>query len=94
MHLEFDVMTKDWMLGLMKRAKFLRPLLPAWHAPDKAFRDWYIRLVEAYPGAAADDGRWAKALGLSEQVRGYREIRYQAMAGMREQVKALVGDIR
>jgi indolepyruvate ferredoxin oxidoreductase len=92
MKFEFDLKSRDWMLRLMKRAKFLRRLLPAWHAQDKAFRDWYVRLVEAYPGHAQDpDLKWATALGAVEKVRGYRAIRYKAMDECKGRAQALVG---
>lgn len=90
--IEFDIKTRDWMLNLMKHAKVLRRLLPAWHAPDKAFRDWYLKLVESYPGHAQDpDLKWATALAGCEKVRGYREVRYKAIAEYKARVLALVG---
>lgn len=90
--LEFDLNTRDWMLSLMKRAKFLRRLLPGWHVREKAFRDWYLALVAAYPGVAQDpDLKWAQALGGIETVRGYRAIRYVTMDAYKQRVKALVG---
>lgn len=91
--IEFDIATRDWMLRIMKRMKFLRRLLPAWHARDRAFRDWYLGLVERYPGAARDpDFKWAQALAAVEQVRGYREIRYKAMEACQAHVQALLGE--
>ena len=75
--IEFDMKTKDWMLRLIRRARFLRRLLPAWHTRERAFRDWYERDVVGavvagrLTGTAADE-----ALRLPEQVTGFRQIRY------------------
>ena len=33
--------TRDWQLRLVRRARFLRRLLPSWHRRERAFRDWY-----------------------------------------------------
>ncbi|HTB22855.1 MAG TPA: DUF6537 domain-containing protein [bacterium] len=74
---EFDVVSRDWMLGIMKRLKFLRPLMPAWHRRDRQFRDWYIALVKDWPGGP--DPRWLELLRLTEDVKGYREIRYKGV---------------
>lgn len=87
--LEFDLNSRDWMLNLMKHAKFLRKLLPTWHAREKAFRDWYLRLVETYPGAGQDDARWLELLKLTEGVKGYRQIRYKAMTKAYARAKEL-----
>ena len=86
---EFDLNSRDWMLNLMKHAKFLRRVLPGWHAREKAFRDWYLRLVEAYPGAGVDDARWVELLKLIEGVKGYREIRHRGMAKAYARAKEL-----
>ncbi len=78
---EFDMKTRDWMLRIMSHAKFLRPLLPGWHAKEKAFRDWYIDLVDrfTYFDSQQDYEFYVEALKTYEQVRGYREIRYPLM---------------
>ena len=75
--IEFDMKTKDWMLRLIRRARFLRRVLPAWHTRERAFRDWYERDVVSavvsgrLTGAAADE-----ALRLPEKVTGFRQVRY------------------
>ncbi|OGQ66395.1 MAG: hypothetical protein A3F89_01365 [Deltaproteobacteria bacterium RIFCSPLOWO2_12_FULL_50_11] len=72
--------TKNWMLHVMKRLKFLRRLLPGWHAKEKVFRDWYVTMMEAYladlPHRRVRYEDWLKILRLPEKVTGYREIRY------------------
>src|SRR5262249_39133614 len=77
MHLEWDMRSRDWMLRLARRARFLRRLLPAWHRRERAFRDWYEREVVG----AVCDGRLTgtaaeEALGLPSTVTGFREVRY------------------
>jgi indolepyruvate ferredoxin oxidoreductase len=76
-HIEFDMRTRDWMLRLVRRARALRRLMPAWHRRERAFRDWY----EQEALGAVCDGRLAgaaaqEALRLPEQVTGYRAVRY------------------
>jgi indolepyruvate ferredoxin oxidoreductase len=76
-HVEWDMETRDWQLRLMRRARVLRRLLPAWHRRERAFRDWYEREVVG----AVCDGRLAgaaaeEALRLPEAVTGFRDVRY------------------
>ena len=79
--LRFKIKTRPWMLHLMRRAKFLRRLLPAWHAREKAFRDWYFGLADQFtaPADSASYSLWLKILRLPEEVTGYREVRYPKM---------------
>jgi indolepyruvate ferredoxin oxidoreductase len=83
--IEFDMNTKDWMLNIMKHAKFLRKWLPQWHAKENAFRDWYISLVENFTffESPADYDAYVRALSVPEPVKGYREIRYPKMDAAR-----------
>jgi indolepyruvate ferredoxin oxidoreductase len=76
-HFEWDMETRDWQLRLMRRARVLRRLLPAWHRRERAFRDWY----ESEVLGAVCDGRLAgpaaeEALRLPESVTGFRAVRY------------------
>ncbi len=76
--LRFKMRTRPWMLRLMRRGKFLRRLMPSWHAREKAFREWYFDLADRF--AAPLDGEayatWLKILRLPEETTGYREVRY------------------
>ncbi len=84
----WDMKTRDWMLHLVKRMKWLRRALPDWHRPEKEFRDWYLGFVDAFPALATDADRYRRALrilNLPETVTGYREVRYPKMAAAREQ---------
>jgi indolepyruvate ferredoxin oxidoreductase len=92
LRIRFDLDSRDWMLKAMKRMKFLRPLLPGWHAKEKAFRDWYEGLVDRFvrEGKAGDYDAWVKALSLPEEVRGYREVRYPKMERAYAEAKRLL----
>jgi indolepyruvate ferredoxin oxidoreductase len=75
--IEFDMKTKDWMLRLVRRARFLRRLMPAWHTRERAFRDWYqTDVVGAVCSGRIDGARADAALRLPDQVTGFRQIRY------------------
>lgn len=90
--IEHDVDTRNWMLHLMKRMKFLRRWLSQWHAKEKEFRDWYIReVIDTFD--PTDDGNYDKhvqALECAETVRGYREIRYPTMEEAKQKVEKLL----
>jgi indolepyruvate ferredoxin oxidoreductase len=77
----FKLKSRPWMLRLMRRAKFLRRLLPAWHARERAFRSWYFDLADQFvaPADAASYATWLKILRLPEEATGYREVRYPRM---------------
>jgi indolepyruvate ferredoxin oxidoreductase len=93
--IRFKMRTRPWMLKLMRRAKFLRRLLPAWHAKEKEFRDWYFDLADRFvaPMDAASYATWVKVLRLPEEATGYREVRYPRMARAREQAEEMLGTL-
>ena len=82
--------TRDWMLKLMKRMKFLRKLMPAWHREEKAYRDWYVDFVDRFEFDHDERyGDYVRVFRMPEEVRGYREVirpkikaAYQAAAAM------------
>lgn len=84
----WDMETRDWMLALVKRMKWLRRVLPEWHRPEKEFREWYAAVAARFPEFAADPAQYTlfvRILQLPEPVTGYREIRYPKMAAARDQ---------
>lgn len=88
---EFDLRTRNWQLHIMKRLKWLRSLLPEWHKREKDFRDWYIRLVDAFDYADRSSyDRYVAALRVPEEVRGYRDIRYPKMEEAHRRVQTLL----
>lgn len=84
--IEFDIRTRDWMLRLMAQAKFLRRILPGWHAKEHEFCDWYLQLVEKfnYYEAQEDYDTFVRALSVPDAVRGYRDMRYPKMKVARD----------
>ena len=87
----FHMVTSDWQLNMMKRMKFLRKLLPVWHAREKAFRDWYVDLAQKfhYQDKASYEA-YVQALEVPEEVRGFREVRYPKMEAAKEQAESLI----
>lgn len=84
----WDMKTRDWMLSLMRRMRWLRRALPEWHRREREFREWYFSLLPGFEGAAADPVAYAtyvRILRLPETVTGYREIRYPKMDAARQQ---------
>jgi len=89
--IEFDLDSRDWMLSIMKRMKFLRRLMPAWHKREKEFRAWYQGLVERFEFNNPEQyDRWVKALSTPEEVRGYRAVRYPKMEAAMERAAAIL----
>ncbi len=76
----FRLNTRNWHLRLMCHATLLRRLLPQWHRREKAFREWYLQLVNgfAYSDRTTYD-RYVEILRVPETVRGYRDVRYPTM---------------
>jgi len=90
--IRFKLRTRPWMLRLMRRGKFLRRLLPAWHAKEKAFRAWYFDLADQFvaPTDAASYATWLKILRLPEEATGYREVRYPRMELARSRAEEML----
>jgi indolepyruvate ferredoxin oxidoreductase len=89
----WNMKTRDWMLNIMKRLKWLRRVLPDWHQPEREFRDWYLSLLPEFEQASrqqADYARFVEVLRLPEEVSGYREIRYPKMAAARARAEKLL----
>jgi indolepyruvate ferredoxin oxidoreductase len=94
-NLRFKMRTRPWMLKLMRRGKFLRRLMPTWHAKEKAFRDWYFSLADQFaaPGDPASYATWLKVLRLPEEATGYREVRYPRMAAAQKRAEEMLGTL-
>ncbi|OGW86046.1 MAG: hypothetical protein A3A81_06040 [Omnitrophica bacterium RIFCSPLOWO2_01_FULL_45_10b] len=91
LRIRFHMITSNWQLEIMKRMKFLRKLLPAWHANEKAFRSWYMELVKQFHFKnQADYMAYVQALQVPEEVSGYREVRYPKMDAARKKAEALL----
>ena len=84
--LRFKITTTDWQLNLVRHMKWWRKL-PGWHARETAFREWYIGLLDR---VSLSESNYAASVGLlkcTDEVTGYREIRYPKMTKAREQVE-------
>lgn len=66
--IEFDFSPKPWMLKLMRHMRILRKLMPDWHKEERRLSE-VIRLEVL--GKVSD-----KRLRELEQVKGYRDVRY------------------
>ena len=93
--LRFKLKTRPWMLRLMRRGKFLRRWLPAWHAKERAFRAWYFQLADQFeaPADPASYATWLKILRLPEEATGFREIRYPRMALAQTRAEELLSSL-
>ncbi|MCG9129537.1 2-oxoacid:acceptor oxidoreductase family protein [Candidatus Poribacteria bacterium] len=89
--IETDIDTRNWMLHLMKRMKFLRRILSKWHKKEREFRDWYItEVIDTFsPSSEESYTNHLKAIECVDSVRGYREIRYPKM----DEAKQIVGNL-
>lgn len=94
--IRFHLKTRPWMLRLMRRAKFLRRMLPTWHARERAFRQWYFDLADQFsaPSNPAAYAIWLKILRLPEEATGYREIRYPRMAAAQKRAEELLASLQ
>lgn len=76
--IEFDISPKDWMLKLMRHARVLRFLLPSWHKKEREIslkiRD---QILNQIPKGQKSDDIIRKNLKILENIKGYREVRYQ-----------------
>ena len=93
--IRFKMRTRPWMLKLMRRAKFMRRLMPGWHAKEKEFRDWYFDLAEQFTAPRDPEAyaTWLKILRLPEEATGYREVRYPRMAQVRKRAAELLAGL-
>jgi len=80
----------DWQMRILRHCRWLRSLLPTWHAREKSFRDWYMRLVDTCelhePWLY---NLWLDILQSPEPVTGFREVRYPKMEAAQSRVKEL-----
>jgi indolepyruvate ferredoxin oxidoreductase len=93
--IRFRLKTRPWMLKLMRNAKFLRRLLPVWHARERAFRDWYFEIADQFAAPSDPDSyaTWLKILRLPEEVTGYREVRYPKMEQAQKRAEELLASL-
>lgn len=74
---------RDWQYAVLRHCRWLRAILPAWHAKEKGFRDWYMKLVDTCdlhePHEVGSYNTWLEIFRSPEPVTGFREVRYPKM---------------
>lgn len=79
--IEFDVSPKDWMLKIMRHMRLLRLFLRSWHAKERRIASEIRReLIEVVPKLDKKEQR--RALKKLENIKGYREYRYEKAEGI------------
>lgn len=88
---EFRLNSKNWMLSILKRMKFLRPYLGYWHfGPEKDFRDWYMSLVREFDFQSSKAYELSvQQLRLPEKVTGYFTVSRPKIKEVMEKAKDL-----
>ncbi|MCZ7635869.1 MAG: hypothetical protein M5U12_07385 [Verrucomicrobia bacterium] len=92
----WDMKTRDWMLEILKRQRWLRRWLPDWHRREREFREWFIALVPRFLAVADDPAAYptfVNLFSLPEAVTGYREIRYPKMDAARRQADVWLDEL-
>jgi indolepyruvate ferredoxin oxidoreductase len=88
--IRFHLKGRDWQMRILRHCRWLRALLPSWHAREKEYRDWYIRLVDTCelhePWLY---NLWLDILRSPEPVTGFREVRYPKMELSQNRVREL-----
>jgi indolepyruvate ferredoxin oxidoreductase len=71
--IEFDFSPSTWMLRIMRHARFLRSWLPSWHKLER-------KIALDIRAQVLEKGLSFKELKALENVKGYREVRYERYA--------------
>ena len=91
----FRIKSRQWMLKLVARAKFLRKLVPGWHRKERRFRNWYIGLLREFrPDRAEAYEEFVRIFRCPEEVTGYGEVRYPKMAAARKRVDSILAELK
>lgn len=67
--IEFDFSPRPWMLKTMRHARFLRSILPSWHKRER-------QIASNLRSRILKESLSFKELKLLENIKGYREVRY------------------
>jgi indolepyruvate ferredoxin oxidoreductase len=85
--LRFKITTTDWQLNMVRHMKWWRKL-PGWHARETSFREWYVGLIER---VSLNDASYAESVAIlkcTEEVTGYREVRYPKMDAVKTRIES------
>ena len=74
--LEFDISPRVWMLKIMGHMRILRLLLPGWHKKEKAINEKIRHQLCSIVSKLPEEKRRSALMRL-ENIKGYRNIRYQ-----------------
>ncbi len=77
--LEFDLSPKEWMVKSMRHFRFLRFVLAGWHSKEKDIAG-NIRHLIMNEYHREDSERHYELLNGVENIKGYREVRYEKAA--------------
>jgi indolepyruvate ferredoxin oxidoreductase len=84
---------RSWHYAVLRHCRWLRTLMPTWHAKEKAFREWYMNLVDTCdlhePHEPVSYNTWLDIFKTPEPVTGYREVRYPKQEAARQRVAEL-----
>ncbi len=69
--IEFDISPRPWMLKLMRQARFLRAVMPLWHKKEN-------EIAESIRTKLSESALNYSELKKLENIKGYREVRYEA----------------
>lgn len=85
--IEFDISPKVWMLKIMRHMRILRIFLRGWHAKEREIaKRIRTELFEVVAKAPPQERR--ESLKRLENIKGYREYRYEKAEEFRGDVKA------
>jgi len=91
--IRFRLLGRDWMYRVVRHCRWMRNLLPQWHAKETAFRQWYMDIVDNCDLAAPHDpaiySLWLEIFKSPEGVTGYREIRFAKQDAVMSKVAEL-----
>ncbi|MCP4913047.1 MAG: hypothetical protein GY909_08005 [Oligoflexia bacterium] len=73
---EFDISPKPWMFRLMRHMRVLRLFLTSWHSQERKIASTIRNKILNEVTKLEDDQKY-KALKKLENIKGYREVRYE-----------------
>ncbi|HVS72712.1 MAG TPA: 2-oxoacid:acceptor oxidoreductase family protein [Phycisphaerae bacterium] len=92
-HVKFHWKSRDWQVRVLRHCRWLRAILPSWHAKEKTFREWYTGLVDACDLHAPHDAQkyslWLEIFKSPEPVTGFRDVRYPKQEAAMQRVAEL-----
>ena len=92
---QVDVRLPHWTLYVIRNLRFLRHVMPWYHATDRRFLRWYEQIVDSFTTAdEAHYERYAEVLESVESITGYAEIRWPKMQAVRDRAEQTLAPVR